>query len=74
MCACARAYMPALHTTEIKKKKKGEGGKVLSTYGAQANSSEEMLTSRRVASYLLSVLFREKKKIANVQRACIRKG
>lgn len=48
--------------------------KVLSTYGAQANSSEEMLTSRRVASYLLSVLFREKKKIANVQRACVRKG
>ena len=33
--------MPALHTTKKKKKKKKK-----STYGAQANSSEEMLTSR----------------------------
>lgn len=31
--------MPALHTQQRKKK-------LLSTYGAQANSSEEMLTSR----------------------------
>lgn len=33
---------------------------VLSTYGVQGNSSEKMLTSRWVSSYLLSVLFGEK--------------
>lgn len=38
-CACT-LYASSAHTTKTKKKK------VLSTYGAQANSSEEMLTSR----------------------------
>lgn len=56
--------MPALHTDTQKGRRKKI---LLSTYGAQADSSEEMLTSRWVASTVRAV----QRKILNVQHECV---